>query len=123
MSFTDDIREAKVRFPNHIHALEEVFRKHHIDSGGKAWAAISSSEFRQDLTKVIETITNSEGAKLSFGLILAIVGAALGGVGVAAIGVPLALVGALVGIAIGNEMDSEGQTSKFIRKMKAFWKA
>lgn len=66
----------------------------------------------------------AEGGKLAFGVIFAIVGAALGGVGIAAlggaIGVPLALVGAFVGLALGNEADVEGYTSTFIRKLKAF---
>jgi hypothetical protein len=44
---------------------------------------------------------SEEGGKLTFGLMFAIIGAALGGVGIAAlggaVGVPLALVGAFVG--------------------------
>ena len=57
----------------------------------------------------------ADGGKLTLGVMFAIVGAALGGVGIAAmggaIGVPLALIGALVGLVVGNEADTEGYTS------------
>lgn len=76
------------------------------------------------MVDVTEHVMKADGGKLAFGVVFAIVGAALGGVGVAAlggaIGVPLALVGAFVGLVLGNEADTEGYTSTFIRKLKAF---
>lgn len=124
MSFTDDVRDARRRFPQHVQAFETLFRKHGIHSTSTAWNALSSAAFREDMSVLAEEVMKAEGGKLAFGLILAIVGAALGGVGIAAlggaIGIPLAFVGAIVGLAIGNEADAEGYTSTFIRKMKAF---
>jgi|HubBroStandDraft_5_1064220.scaffolds.fasta_scaffold49938_3 hypothetical protein len=76
------------------------------------------------MVNVSEQVMKAEGGKLAFGAIFAIVGAALGGVGIAALGgaagVPLALIGAFVGLVLGNEADTEGYTSTFIRKLKAF---
>jgi hypothetical protein len=124
MSFSDDIRDAKRRFPQHVNAFEDLFRKHRISSTSSAWEAFSSPRFRKDMMELAEQVMKAEGGKLTFGVAFGIIGAALGGVGIAAmggaIGVPLALVGAFVGLIIGNEADSEGYTSTFIRKMKAF---
>lgn len=124
MSFSEDVRDVKRRFPQHVQAFETVFERHHIHSTSAAWDALSSAAFREDMVEVAEQVMKAEGGKLAFGVIFAIVGAALGGVGVAAlggaIGVPLALVGAFVGLVLGNEADSEGYTSTFIRKLKAF---
>ncbi len=124
MSFIDDIRDAKCRFPQHVNAFEDLFRKHRISSTSSAWGAFSSQTFRDDMVELAEQVMKVEGGKLTFGVVFGIIGAALGGVGIAAlggaIGVPLALVGAFVGLVIGNEADSEGYISTFIRKIKAF---
>ena len=76
------------------------------------------------MVELAEQLMKVEGGKLTFTIAFAIIGAALGGVGVAAmggaIGVPLALIGAFVGLVLGNEADSEQYTSIFIRKCKAF---
>jgi hypothetical protein len=124
MSFSEDIRDAKRRFPQHVKAFEDLFRKHHISSTSTAWEALSSASFREDMVELAEQLMKVEGGKLTFSVAFAIIGAALGGVGVAAMGgafgVPLALVGALVGLVLGNEADSEGYTSTFVRKFRAF---
>lgn len=124
MSFSDDIRDAKHRFPQHVKAFEDLFRKHRICSTATAWEALSSVSFRDDMVALAEQLMKAEGGKLTFTIAFAIIGAALGGVGVAAmggaIGVPLALVGAFVGLVLGNEADSEGYTSTFFRKFRAF---
>ncbi len=124
MSFSEDVRNAKERFPQHVQAFEALFRKHGIHNVSTAWNALSSPAFRQDFVSIAEPIMKADGGKLTLGLMFAIIGAALGGVGIAAmggaIGVPLALVGALMGLVVGNEADTEGYTSTFIRKLRAF---
>jgi hypothetical protein len=114
MSFSDDIRDAKTRFPQHVQAFEDLFRKHRIQDTTSAWAALSSHAFRTEMTSIFEKIMSQEGAKLTFSVTFAIIGAALGGVGIAvlgtAFGAPLALIGAFVGLLLGNEADSEGYT-------------
>lgn len=124
MSFSEDVRNARRRFPQHVQALEILFKQYGIHDASTAWNALSSQAFRKDMVNVAEPILKADGGKLTFGVMLAIVGAALGGVGIAAMGgafgVPLALVGALVGLVLGNEADTEGYTSTFIRKLKAF---
>ncbi|MDP9051889.1 MAG: bacteriocin class II family protein [Acidobacteriota bacterium] len=124
MSFSDDIRGAKRRFPQHVKAFEDLFRTHRISSTASAGEALSSVSFREDMVELAEQLMKVEGGKLTFSIVFAIIGAALGGVGVAAlgsaIGVPLALIGAFVGLAIGNEADSEGYTAAFMRKIRAF---
>jgi hypothetical protein len=124
MSFSEDVRDVRKRFPQHVQAFETLFKKHGIHSVSTAWNALPSRAFRQDFVGVAEPILKADGGKLTLGVMFAIIGAALGGVGIAAmggaIGVPLALIGALVGLVLGNEVDAEGYTSTFIRKLKAF---
>jgi hypothetical protein len=84
MSFSDDIRDAKCRFPQHVKAFEDLFRKHRISSTATAWEALSSGSFREDMVELAEQLMKAEGGKLTFSVAFAIIGAALGGVGVAA---------------------------------------
>ena len=83
MSFSDDIRDAKCRFPQHVKAFEDLFRKHRISSTATAWEALSSGSFREDMVELAEQLMKAEGGKLTFSVAFAIIGAALGGGGVA----------------------------------------
>jgi hypothetical protein len=124
LSFSDDVRDANERFPKHVEAFKKLFEKYSIHSVDSAWAAIGLLQFREDVSSLGHQVMEQEGGKITLTILFGIIGAALGGAGVAmlgtAFGVPLALVLAIVGLFAGNEADSEGYTATFIRKCKAF---
>jgi uncharacterized protein YcfJ len=127
MSFSSDVRDASERFPQYVEAFKALFRKYNIASVDSGWKAVSDPQFRDEAATLGRRVMEADGGKVTFTVLLAIVGAALGGVGVAAlggaIGVSMALVLAIVGLVVGNELDSEGYTKTFFRKMKAFMDA
>jgi hypothetical protein len=91
------------------------------------WKAVSDPGFREEAATLGRRVLEADGGKVTFTVLLAIVGAALGGVGVAAlcgaVGVSMALVLAIVGLVVGNELDSEGYTKTLLRKITAFMNA
>ncbi len=102
MSFSDDIRDAKSLFSLHVKAFKKLFRNHRIFSTATAWEALSSASLRKDMVELAEHLVKAERGKLTFTTAFASIGAAFGGVRVAAMGgateVPLALLGASVGL-------------------------
>ncbi|MEO8870576.1 MAG: hypothetical protein ABI357_07065 [Granulicella sp.] len=110
-----------------MEAFRQLFVKYKINSVDSAWANMSDSAFRKDMYDLGHKVMQSDGGKITLVPLLGIIGAALGGVGIAmlggAFGLPLALVLALVGLIVGNEADSAGYTSALMRKVKAFWEA
>jgi hypothetical protein len=124
VSFFDDFRKCRERFPQYVRDVEDVLRKYKVIDVTSGWSAFSNKAFREDIAQIFERFAAQEGGKVSFAVAFGIIGAALGGVGVAmmggAFGAPLALVGAIAGLVIGNEVDSEGYTATLIRKLKAF---
>ena len=119
MSFSEDVRNARERFPSARSGVRDSLKKHgiHNDIDGVDRSVVSAGLSKGHGQRG-RTEMKADGGKLTLGVMFAIVGAALGGVGIAAmggaIGVPLALIGALVGLVVGNEADTEGYTSTFI---------
>jgi hypothetical protein len=116
MSFINDIVDAKRRFPQHVAAFEALFRRYRITSLSKFQCALTEPSFRAEFRVLALRIAEIDGGKFSMPLLLGIIGAALGGVGIAfmggAIGLPIAAIGAIGGIVIGSEMDSTGFTRR-----------
>jgi hypothetical protein len=110
MSTTTELQETQERFRRYVEELRQLFRQHGVESLGTLVTTVrSNSAFRTEWKSVWKRVAIAEGGKLSLTTAGAILGAALGGMGVAmlggAIGVPLAAVLGLAGFAAGTEFD------------------
>lgn len=128
MSFVTDVQEASHRFSTYV----EEFRSLLIEYGvqGEGWLsklrrANRDSGFRAKRDTIWKELLEQEGGKLSLGTVMAIIGAVLGGIGVAgfggAIGIPLTLLLAPVGVIFGHELDQHGVTKSVIRKVRSWF--
>jgi uncharacterized membrane protein YbjE (DUF340 family) len=122
MSFAADIKAAKARFHIYIDQLAALLCEYDII--GPSWydnlkKANGDPEFISRRDQIWKRILEEEGGKLSLAVILGIVGAVMGGVGIAtagsAIGLPLIALLVPLGIVLGNEMDTEGITRNIVR--------
>lgn len=113
MPIVGEAKETVQRFSKYIQELVELFKRFDI-VGSRAprnlWKATANGEFRKEWKRIWSDVAEHDGGKLSLTTVLAIIGAVLGGVGIAAfggaIGVPLALLFAPVGYLLGAEIDS-----------------
>jgi hypothetical protein len=121
MSLTADIEATKDRFHVYIEQLIALLLDYNIP--GSNWyenlkKANSDPLFKRRRDEIWKRILEQEGGKISMAIILWIVGAVLGRVGIAAFGsaIGLSLVVLLVpaGILVGNEMDSAGITKNIV---------
>ena len=124
MSFVNDLRDAKHRFGKYIDQMSGLLQRYGIT--GKDWykklqRANENPEFIAKRNAIWKEILEQEGGKLTFGSVLAIIGAVLGGVGIAgawgAFGLPLVLLLAPAGVWIGNELDSEGIARRWAKEI------
>ena len=109
-TFTE-IGKTPKQFKNYIDQLTQLFREHEITSiQSLVHNYRNNSIFKTEWNRIWSTISKEEGGKLSLGTIGAVIGASLGGVGVAAmgsaIGLPLFLVLGLGGFISGAKFDS-----------------
>lgn len=128
MSFLDDVREAKQRFGTYIERLQRLLQEYKVE--GKDWyanlkLANRDSAFRTRRNAIWNELLEQESGKLALPVILGIIGAVLGGIGIAgfggAIGLSLAFLLAPVGILLGNEFDAEGVSKGVVRKIRQFF--
>jgi hypothetical protein len=125
MPLLDDGRDLKVRFGAYIEQFQQLLREHRVK--GSDWLANLRSasrdpKFKARCSSIWNEILEEEGGKVALPVILGIVGAVLGGIGIAgfggAIGVPLAMFMVPLGLVLGNEFDAEGTTRGIIRKIR-----
>jgi hypothetical protein len=125
MSVTRDIKAAKKRFASYILRFRNLLAEYRVC--GKEWyrnlkLANADPEFIARRDQIWKEILEQEGGKLTLGTVLAIVGAALGGAGIAvgggAFGLPLVLLLAPIGVWVGNEVDEEGLTRRFLKELQ-----
>jgi hypothetical protein len=123
MPIVEDAQETLQRFSKYVQELIGLFKRFGI-TGPKAplhlWKAVGNSEFRKEWNRIWLEIAECDGGKLTLTTVLTIIGAVLGGVGIAALGgafgLPLALLFAPIGYLLGTEIDSMG----LVRKIKAY---
>jgi len=119
------IVEDTQRLSKYVQELIDLFKRFEITGSTapwRLWRAIGKSEFRREWIRVWIEIAELDGGKITLTTLLTIIGAVLGGVGIAtmggAFGLPLALVLGLIGYLLGTEIDSMG----LVRKIKAYLK-
>ncbi len=111
MGTFEEIGEIPEKYKAHQEALKSLFKKHDVD-GIKALISKyrTDSSFKAEWARFWSELAKSEGGKLSLTTIGLIIGASLGGVGIAAmggaIGMPLAMVLGLGGFLGGSKFDS-----------------
>ena len=113
MSISKEMGEASTRFKSYIDRLIQLFQKHDIKSPkGIIEAVRHNQDFSAEWRAIWNEIAREDGGKVSLSTIGVIIGAVLGGVGIAtgggAIGLPLAAVLGLGGLIAGVEFDSLG---------------
>jgi len=111
MSTFDEIKELPDKFKKYQDQVIELFNAYNINSIQLFVKNYRNNEqFKKDWNKLWIQISKVEGGKLSLTTIGIIMGSALGGVGIAAmgsaIGLPLALVLGLGGFVSGSKFDS-----------------
>jgi len=86
------------------------------------WRGVRNPEFKRQFREICGKVVEADGGKLSLSTLLAVIGAAFGGVGIAAgggaIGLPLALVLGSGGYFAGAELDS----MELVKKIRAFFR-
>ena len=111
MSLPGDLKDTADRFKDRISELQDLLREYQVTSIPSLVTAYRTNEpFRARWGQIWWAAARDNGGKLSLTAIGAIVGASLGGVGIAAgggaIGLPLVAVLGLGGFLAGNEADS-----------------
>jgi|SRR5579864_2628890 len=123
MGIIANAKETLGRFSSYIGRLTDLCKSNGI-SGSTAPLKLvqqwrSNDEFRDKWNNIWNELAAGEGEKITFTTVSLIIGAVLGGVGVAAlggaIGLPLAAVLVPIGYTVGNELDDQGLTQKFWR--------
>jgi len=105
------IVDAADRFRRYVERLIDLLKKHQIKSVKELIRAVrADSTFAAEWKEIWAEIAGAEGGKIGLGTAGAILGATLGGIGIAwggmAIGLPLALVLGLGGLLAGSEFDA-----------------
>jgi len=110
MSVSRELSEVPSRFKAYVERLVALFKQHEIDSLRSLVQAIRGNEaFSSEWKRTWLEIADVDGGKLSLSSAGLVLGNALGGVGIAAlggaIGLPLAVVLGLGGLLVGAEID------------------
>lgn len=111
MRTVDEIKNIPEQYKKHAEALVNLFRKHQI-SGMRSLVLEyrRNRAFKSEWTEFWRNMAKNEGGKLSLTTIGIVIGASLGGVGIAAMGtafgMPLAVVLGLSGFLTGSKIDS-----------------
>jgi hypothetical protein len=111
MALWDEFRGSTDRFKERIRELQELLRAHQIDSIRKLVRAYTrDAAFRGRWDEIWVAAVRDDGGKLTLTTAGGILGAVLGGVGIAAlggaIGLPLLAVLGLGGLVAGTEVDA-----------------
>jgi hypothetical protein len=121
MPIARDFKETGQRFVTYKQEVTLLFKRYGVNSVTGLLRIVGNKEFKCELNAILGKAAEAEGGKLTLTTVLGIIGAALGGVGIAAggtaVGVPLALILGTAGYFAGTELDSIG----LVKKIKAFF--
>lgn len=111
MALLDEFRGSVDRFKERIAELQSLLREYHVD-GIRSLMHVhcEESRFRTRWHEIWTAAARDDGGKLSFAAVGTILGATLGGAGIAAVGtafgLPLLAVLGLGGLVAGTEVDA-----------------
>ena len=110
MSTYSEMKEIPEKFTVYRDRLVELLKRNNIKSMKEIYTTYkSSNDFQSELNEILTDIIKADGGKLSLTTIGLVVGSALGGVGIAAmggaIGLPLSLILGLGGFLAGTKID------------------
>ncbi|MEE4356739.1 MAG: bacteriocin class II family protein [Desulfococcaceae bacterium] len=116
MNTFDNIRQTPKRFRQYTDRLSDLMKMHKIKSIKDLISSYrKNNDFRKQWSRIWEDLAKAEGGKLSLTTIGVVMGASLGGVGIAAlggaVGLPLFAVLGLAGLAGGSKFDASGYFS------------
>lgn len=111
MSTVDEIKNIPEQYKIHVDELVSLFKKHQITGMRSLVLEYRRNRiFKSEWVDFWRNIAKEEGGKLSLTTIGLLIGASLGGVGIAAmgtaVGMPLAVVLGLSGFLTGSKIDS-----------------
>jgi hypothetical protein len=117
MGISKELSDSIGRFKIYIDRLIALLEKHEVRNVSTLIQAVRTNDaFREDWRAIWSNIAKADGGKISLTTAGAILGAVLGGVGIAAmggaIGLPLALILGLGGLIAGAEFDSARALSR-----------
>jgi hypothetical protein len=117
LSITKELGTSRGRFSIYIDRLIALFKDNDVNSIKTLVSAFRQDDkFKSEWNAIWHDIAMQDGGKLSLTTLGTVLGAALGGVGIAAlggaIGLPLALVLGLGGLIAGSEYDSAKRLAK-----------
>lgn len=120
MGLVDDFRESGERFRSEIDLLKVLLERHGIKRAKQLVAAYRhDASFRSEWNAIWIRLGKDNGGKVSLTTAGAILGAALGGMGVVAlggaIGIPLLAVLGVGGLLAGNEVDASLRKGEFAK--------
>ena len=119
MSFIGELKNSVSRLAATKSSLRAQFNEHGIESAKDLKKAFKENpEFRQSWNRIWLDIAKRDGGKISLTTVLVILGAAFGGLGIAAfggaIGLPWALVLGLVGLRAGAALDEKRNKNSIV---------
>ncbi|MDG1668525.1 MAG: hypothetical protein P8I96_06285 [Opitutae bacterium] len=111
MSTINEIKNIPEQYRKHAEELVSLFRKHQVRGMRSLVLEYRRNRvFQSEWTQFWHNMAKDEGGKLSLTTIGILIGASLGGVGIAAmgtaVGMPLAVVLGLSGFLTGSKIDS-----------------
>lgn len=111
MSTSTEIKELPAKYRKYRDRLTNLLKKHDISRlSGLVLAYKNNTEFKEDWNSIWGELAREEGGKMSLTTAGLVFGAAMGGVGIAAMGsafgLPLALILGLGGLVSGSKFDS-----------------
>lgn len=110
------------RFKGYTEELIWLCKQYGITGPEALWRGVRNPEFKRQFRAICGKVVEADGGKLSLSTLLGVIGAAFGGVGIAAgggaIGLPLALVLGSGGYFAGAELDS----MELVKKIRRFFR-
>jgi chaperonin cofactor prefoldin len=123
MTSQEDSKSILQRLSVYVQELTRLFKTFDITNPKGLWRALRNREFRTGCHEILIEVAKSEGGKLTLTTISILIGAALGGVGIAAlggaIGIPMAALLAPVGYLAGSKLDSSNWKQKTSEQLPA----
>jgi hypothetical protein len=126
MSVITDTKASFERVLGYGNRMKSLLSRYGVRSTDDVKRVAKDSAFKSELAALWEEILKAEGGAITLTILLSTIACAKGGVGIAAgggaIGLPLILILAPAGYFAGQELDSEGYTTKIVDRFESLLK-